>query len=230
MKRLAIGSPSRLTNKLKRTSTFRRARFSKLIIAIFIGLGLNGCATLSPSDSQQSLHASQHYNWQTLQSQLNELSSWEFLGKIGVRSPQNNFTAAIHRWTQVDDLFNIDLASTFFGIGASNISGNAYAVMLSEAGEAPMYSDNPNALIEEQLGLPLPITYLSYWIKGLPLPSSPADITFNSEGLPKQIQQLGWTIDFSKHTLHSNIPLPGKIKLSRNRTSITLAIKQWTLI
>ncbi len=230
MTEAASTSPKAPYKNVRNYKTFFSIRVKQLLILFFAGLCLNGCASLGTTSKDDQQNTSIVYEWQALQQRLNALSSWELLGKVGIRSPQNNFTAAIHRWTQVDDFFNIDIASTFFGIGASNLTGNASTVMLSEAGEAPTYSDQPNTLIQEQLGLPLPITHLSYWIKGLPLPGKPVDISFNDQGLPIQIQQIGWTINYSKHTLHGDIPLPGKIRLSRKRTTITLAIKQWTLI
>lgn len=191
---------------------------------------LNGCAVFTDPGSPSEPAPTDQQLWPDLAGRLEALQTWELIGKIGIRTPEDSVTAAIHQWTQVDNFFNIKLSSTFFGLGATTITGNEQQVVLSESGEEPRTSNRPNQLIHEALGIPLPLTLLPYWIKGLPVPDTPYDIDFNALGIPSSLTQLGWRLEFDRHHWHAGLPLPGKIRLRQGETTITLAIKQWTLI
>jgi len=198
---------------------------------VFITISVLQACSLFPSSDESTLAlTTQQFEWSEIRPDIAHITSWQLTGKVGIRTPEDAITAAINQWTQVDDLFNIDISSTFFGIGASNITGTSDFITLSEAGEEPVHSSYPNELIESALGLALPLTYLPYWIKALPIPNRPFDITLNSQGLPEKITQLGWDIHFSRYQLIDGIPLPKKLKLTSEQSRITLAIKQWTLI
>lgn len=192
-------------------------------------LGLSACSTLfqTPSETPQ---ATLSLDWETLNQQLSQTSRWKLIGKIGVRTPSDSVTAAINQWTQADDSYVIDLSSTFFGLGASKLVGTKGFLSISEAGEKPINSLQPDQLIAEALGFPLPISSLPNWIKGIPSPDSEHKITFGAQGFPSHLEQLGWKLTFSKHHFIDDLPLPGKIKLERDDVRIILAIKQWTLL
>lgn len=191
-------------------------------------MALSACSSLQyQPEPEQSLV---HYAWPEVRQRLEERSSWELIGKIGIRTEEESLTAAINRWMQVDDFFQIDISSTFLGIGASRLSGNAHNVVLEESGEEPIASDSPDRLIYEALGIPLPVTYLPHWIKGLPLPDAPYTLELSPNGLPKTLEQLNWKLEFSKYEEYDSLPLPGKIRLTGNNVRIIMAIKEWTLI
>lgn len=201
----------------------------RVLLLLLISL-LHGCATFSTPDAPLVEGQLSTQQWHEIKTQLEALASWKIMGKIGVRTEEDSVTAAINQWTQVDDFFDIQLSSTFFGLGSARINGNSRAITLSESGEDPVYSEQPEALIAQTLGVPLPLPHLPYWIKGLPVPHIPYEIEFSERGVPSRISQLGWTLELSKHQSIDNLVLPGKIKLKSTSASIILAIKQWTLM
>ncbi len=167
--------------------------------------------------------------WQQTEARLKALNSWTVMGKIGIRTPEDNVTAAINRWQQHHNSFLIDLSSTFFGLGATRLLGNEHFLTIIEQDETPLSSDQPDALIEEALGFALPINQLVHWIKGIPAANGEHTLELASSGVPTKLEQSGWTIEYSKHRLHDDLALPHKIKLTRNDTRIIFAIKEWTL-
>ncbi len=186
---------------------------------------LNGCSSLKVAEPSQDT-----LDWQSIKERLSRQSSWTLMGKIGVRTATDNATAAINKWTQVDDFFDVQLSSTFFGLGSARISGNARFVTLTESGEDPVYSDQPELLMESALGFPLPVSYLSHWIKALPVPDQPAELEFDATGKPSTMRQLGWHLEFSRYHQIDGLLLPGRIKLERDDSRIILAIKTWQLL
>ena len=199
------------------------------IIFILIISALSGCSIFAPQPTEISIEET-HFNWSQIKSKIQQQNHWSLIGKIGIRTPQDSLTIAINQWLQQNDNFEIELSSTFFGLGASSLKGNNQHLTLTESGEDPIYSEQPNILMESALGFPLPITHLTYWVKGLPAPNLLAKIEFNSQGLPTTIWQDQWQLQLSKYTLVDNIPLPQKIKLEHNNTRIILAIKKWKLL
>lgn len=195
---------------------------------ICILLLLNACSLISKKEHLPESTITV-YDRQSIVKQLETMDNWQILGKINIRNPEESLTAAINSWKQTGQEFNIDLSSTFFGMGATNISGTPFLIKFHEAGENPLYSDNPDELMHKALGLPLPISHLSNWIKGLPVPGIASETSYDSNGLPKQLTQDGWSVQYSSYHFEYTIPLPRKIKLSREHTRITLAIKEWTL-
>jgi len=205
-----------------------RSTYLPFLFLTIAGLLLStpGCSVITPHPQTEN---GIRYNWPQIRAQILKQTSWSLIGKVGVRTPNESMTAAINNWSQIDDIFRVDLSSTFLGLGSSKLIGNSTYLTLEEAGEAPISSDRPNELIESALGIPLPIAYLPYWIKALPTPDATFDIEFNPQGLPSTMTQHQWHLQFSQYRPQHGIPLPGKIKLESNGTRITLAIKKWTL-
>jgi len=193
-------------------------------------LGLSACSLFDTKSIHQELPTTTQLDWQQIQENLRQLKHWRIVGKIGVKTPTESLTAAINQWSQSDDNYKLELSSTFFGLGASKLYGNANFLTIIESGEDPVSSYQPNELIEAALGFPLPISHLPSWVKALPDDNQHYEIEFNEQGLPSTLKQNEWQLQFSKYSSEQGIPLPGKIKLQREGTRIILAIKQWTLL
>ncbi|WP_197470009.1 MULTISPECIES: lipoprotein insertase outer membrane protein LolB [unclassified Oleiphilus] len=166
--------------------------------------------------------------WPLTAQKIDNIRNWKLIGKIGIRTPEESLTVAINQWHQAESSFVIDLSSTFFGLGASKLQGNPHLLTIIEAGEQPVSSYEPDLLIYQALGFPLPISLLPWWVKGIPVADSQHELEFDAQGYPASLIQNGWHLTFSKHTLIDGLPLPGKIKLERDKVRIILAIKQWT--
>ncbi len=203
-------------------------RLSWLVLALIVVLQ-SACSSLRQSPAPLATGKAPK-DWPFTARQIAELRNWKLIGKIGIRTPQDSLTAAINQWQQADSSFVIDLSSTFFGLGASKLYGSANFLTIAEAGEAPVSSYEPDLLIQEALGFPLPLSSLPWWIKGIPVPETTYKLEFDAQGRPASLVQNQWQLSFSKHTLINGLPLPWKIKLQRDNVRITLAIKQWTLL
>ena len=194
------------------------------LFIVFI-IFLHGCSLLP----KEPAPAEAFYDWSNTEIELRKLKTWSLFGKLGIRTPEDSLTAAINKWVQIDDQFEIDISSTFFGLGSSKLLGNANFLSIYESGEEPVSSFEPDTLMESALGIPLPISYLPFWIKALPAEGSSYRQTFNQQGLPESLEQDEWTLSFSNYHFEHKLPLPGKIKIQRNNIRIILAVKEWIL-
>lgn len=194
---------------------------SRIVSAIIVAVLMHGCATTV--DFRGGGDAKK------LRTQLYQLEDFKLTGKLGFRNSDEAFSVAVNDWTQAADHFQIDLSSTFFGLGAVRLSGTAAWIKVEEAGEEPIESYHPNETLEQLLGAALPIQRIRYWIRGVPAPQSSASEEKNELGLVKSMTQDGWTIDLDRYQDINGLPLPGRIKILRADTRITLAVASWSI-
>ena len=186
---------------------------------------LSGCNTFPT----ENISSTSIYDKAEIQAQLIGLKNWSLFGKLGIRTSDESITAAINKWQQSEEQFEIDISSTFFGLGSSKLYGDGNFLSIFQSGEEPVSSFEPDELIESALGFPLPILYLKYWIKGLPAEGTPFTQKFNNQGLVSSIEQDNWSLSYSNYHTEYSIPLPGKIKIQRDDIRIIVAVKEWTL-
>jgi outer membrane lipoprotein LolB len=92
-------------------------------------------------------------------------------------------------------------------------------------------AQSPEDLILQQLGYELPVSYLEFWIKGLPAPKSSADLDFNELNQLIEINQDGWTVNYTDPRQYGSISLPRRIEITRPINDIRLRFigLTWTL-
>lgn len=200
------------------------------LLRILLGaciLFLSACSTFMKD--QEITAQAVYYDWPAIEQKLRKLTHWSLYGKLGVRTEEEAVTVAINKWEQADDQFEIDLSSTFFGLGSSKLFGTTDFLSIFQPGEETLSSFEPDRLIESALGIPLPISHLAHWIKALPAENLAFQQSLNQQGLPETLIQDNWTLNFSHYRTEYDPPLPGKIKLEHNNIRIILAVKEWTL-
>ena len=93
----------------------------------------------------------------------------------------------------------------------------------------------PDALFEVELNWPLPVSYLSYWVRALPAPNLPHTSKTSDDGRVTQLTQAEWTITYQGtqpvQSGTDRYELPRRLVLSRGETvSIRWASTEWRLI
>jgi len=192
------------------------------------------CATLALLGGCATQPLPQIDNWDSYQSQLAQVESWQLNGKLGVRlqspdKPQKTGGSASIDWQQHPRDYAIRLSGPL-GQGTTWIKGNANGVRLEQAGQPPMTAATPEQLVEQSLGWQLPISELFYWVRGIPAPRLPIDaqVKAPSGGL-EQLQQSGWQLAFSRYNAVGPWQLPGKIVAERDGLRLILVINNWQL-
>jgi len=193
-----------------------------ILLGVIPILLLQGCTT-SPKEFGVA------ENPKVLRERLYQLENFQVTGKLGFRNPEEAFSVAVNNWTQQADHYQLDLSSTFFGLGAVRISGTPSWITLEEAGEQPIHSQYPSETLEQLLNMPLPIQRIRYWVRGIPAPQSKGIEQINQKGLVESIMQDGWHIQLDRYQDINGLPLPGRIKIIRDKTRITLAIASWSI-
>ena len=171
-----------------------------IVVFSFIAL-LAGCAGFGARESVQG-----HGNpaqWREHKEQLSGLDGWQIDGKIGIRAPNPS------------------------GRGAARLTGRPGQVSLEVANQGRYDAPTPEALLEEQLGWKLPVSHLTWWVRGLPAPDSKSRLTLDADSRLSNLEQDDWQIEYLSYAQQNGYWLPERIKLHGSNLDVTLVIKQW---
>jgi len=198
----------------------------QLLLLITISWLLLGCAT-KPINPKAPLISA---NWPEHQAQIEAAQHWQAVGKLGVKVPNDGGSANL-RWQQTLSDYQIDLNGPF-GQGKMSITGSPSKVTLTEGGNPPQTAKSAEELIRKNTGWTIPVPQLSYWVRGLPAPSSKITrFAPNAQGLLGELEQLGWTVTYGDYLSvgDQQLALPGRIQAVFNDIRLTLVIREWTL-
>lgn len=167
-------------------------------------------------------------NWVAQRDLLQQLDSWELRGRVDVRYNNDSHTPNI-QWRQQESDYRIRLWGTL-NAGATLIEGRPGFVTMENDGET-VNASSPEDLILQQLGYELPVSYLEYWIKGLPAPGNRAELEFNELNQLTLIRQADWTVTYTDPRQYGALSLPARMELTRPENDIRLRFFRlsWTL-
>lgn len=169
-----------------------------------------------------------HSDWERRSTALAAQQHWALSGKIGVRADTGNGAATLE-WTQHGGSWRLLLAGTL-GMGRLTIDGDdADGISWRDTqGRSGRYAD-PDALVSELWGWPLPVRALRFWVRGIPQPGVTVDtVDFVGDDLLRFVQS-GWQIEASAYRDIDGFVLPTRLRLTGNGATLTLAIRQWKL-
>jgi outer membrane lipoprotein LolB len=196
-------------------------RRTSLPVLLLLTLLLGACGSIAPP-------AGSNDNWNRHSRQLQALDHWQLRGRVNVRYYDENHTPRI-QWQQMDEQYHIRLWGTF-NAGNTEIEGRPGRVVMEQDGEV-LSAESPEDLILQQLGYELPVSYLEYWIKGLPAPQGEADLQFDELNQLLAINQQGWTVQYSDMRQYGEVALPRRVEVFRLNDEVRLRFVglDWTL-
>jgi len=176
---------------------------------------LTGCATLfhqSPPTANTSSNT------------LANLQDWHLEGRLGVQSPAEAWQARIvwHHEINQDRVLVLGPLNQ----GMLSIVLRKGVIYLNEGRGGQVSSHEPEAVLQERLGFPVPLYSLRHWILGLPDPAR-ASTSQPDSGGASVFGQAGWTVESSDHRISDGYRIPGKLKIQGGEVKLKLVIDQW---
>ena len=197
------------------------SRYAVRWVAVLAIGWLAGCAISPPTPSGDQTA------WMARQKELARLDHWQAVGRIGVVNGQDGWHANF-QWNQQEPDYRIDLIGPL-GQGRVLIQGNGRQVSLQTQDGRNQTAPDPDTLLEQSLGVRLPVDGLRYWIRGLPGPGPVTALHVDGSGRLTRLEQQGWTIDYPAYAPAPSRELPARITARRQDVSVKLVIEQWTL-
>ena len=163
--------------------------------------------------------------WEVRKTALQTLENWRLAGRIAVRKGDDGWQADLN-WSHESQRYAIDLVGPL-GQGRVSVRGDGLGVSLRTADGETYTATDPEQLLEQAVGLRIPINGLIYWIRGLPDPQRDSALKGDEQGRLTRLEQSGWVIDYTRYTRFSNMDLPTRLQASQDDFKVKLAIRQW---
>ncbi len=193
-----------------------------LLVFSLIAL-LAGCAGLTSKEALEGQGDAQ--SWQAHKQRISSLDAWQINGKVGIRAPKDSGSGTLF-WLQRQDYYDIRLSGPL-GRGAARLTGRPGEILLEVANQGRYQAASPEQLLQDQLGLNLPVSHLLWWIRGLPSPDSKSRLNLDGQSHLAQLSQDGWYVEYLSYAEQNGFWLPERIKLSGFDLQVTLVIKDW---
>lgn len=197
-------------------------RLTRLVL-IGVLLALAGCATVPEGEPDLPI-GQREALWQKHQPRLLALMSWEMKGRLGLKVPQRFGSMSID-WEQQGQRYRIFLDGPF-GVSVARITGSPDGVQVQVSDEQHMGA-TPEALVRQLTGWDFPVSYLKYWVRGLPAPDSRSAVDLNNLGYPKSIRQHGWEVSYQQYQPAGAFQLPSRMTASSGEVRLSLIVSHW---
>ncbi|HEC15283.1 MAG TPA: outer membrane lipoprotein LolB [Sedimenticola sp.] len=153
--------------------------------------------------------------------------NWLLDGRIGLQLPDRSWQAAIH-WNQHGEDFEISLRGPFGqGLGRVQKQGKDVVLTDGEGRTLRRSASELDHLVTEQLGVPVPIGSLRYWVLGRPRPGRSWRLLDSSQGRRQGFSQVGWDIRFDNWSSFDGRMLPARLTMRRDAVRLRLVLHEW---
>lgn len=151
---------------------------------------------------------------------------WSLRGRLGVSDGHDGGSGSLE-WSQHDDQFRFSVHAPVTG-KTWTLSGAPGHVLLEGLREEAITGEDASALLERELGWRVPVAELVAWARGARA-TGEAQIEFRADGLPAEIDQAGWKVQFLDYDEGRDPPLPSKVFATKGSYKVRLSIREWTL-
>lgn len=128
-------------------------------------------------------------------------------------------------WRDDGQGYRLDLISPL-GSVQGRVEGSPGVATLTKADGTVLLADDPDALAEQALGGPVPVSFLRDWMRGRVVDSAATQIKRDEQGRPVEFQQADWRARLSRYDAQG----PGLLVLQRaepgRRITVRLAVDQ----
>lgn len=198
----------------------------RLLILAALLAALPGCALLRPQPGTAPANTAQQAAWQERVARITPIDRFTMQGRVA--GGALGFKADL-RWKQhADGRFEMRVAGPF-GARAAELAGDALQVTVRTGHDAATVTTDPEAWLEQALGVRLPVRGLRWWVLGLPAPDSAHDILLDPvNGRALRIAQNGWELSYLEYRNADSLDLPRRIEARNGDTRVLVLADRWS--
>ena len=154
-----------------------------------------------------------------------QFSDWQFNGRVSLVQEEQGWHAGIS-WQEHGDQFQLQISGPL-GQEAFRLTGNPAGVILEDKKGKKTSARDANSLLLQTTGWSLPVNGLRYWVRGLVVPGEKARERRDLQGRLLELEQSGWSINYSRYHFVDDLGWPAKLQLVRDDVSVRLVIDKW---
>lgn len=195
-----------------------------LVVVVWILTAVTSCKTVTAPTTAPNQPAK---TWDARKTELSSLQSWRIDGKIAVTTAQDSGSASVD-WAQRADSYTISLAGP---LGTNRITLNGapgHVTMLTSDGKKAS-APSAEELLAKQWGWHLPVSYLKYWVRGLPVPGLAQTSRYDAYNRLASLSQQGFSIQYLNYTQKRNMDLPQLVAISSPSIKSKIVIHSWQI-
>ena len=184
---------------------------------------ISGCAT-TPKEPELPLELRQQL-WDVRHKKLQQINHWQLMGRLGLQVPGQSGSMSIE-WLQNQQDFTVYLDGPL-GQSLAKIEQSDSGIVVEAEGKR-YQGATPEALLYNITGWLLPVSYLRFWVQGMPVPGgTQIGMQLDNQGRIIQLSQAGWTIEYLEYQNNPPVALPGRIRVKKDKIQMTLVARRW---
>lgn len=178
-----------------------------------------GCASLPPAGDAGS--------WPGRRAELQALQTWTLDGRVAVATAAEGFSGGL-AWRQEGAQAEIDLRGPLGG-AALSIRLDGLSMTVTDGSGASIAGEAAHEYVASEIGAPLPVAELRYWLVGVPAPGLPHQETIGADGRLARLEQAGWQLRYSRYEAVGRLTLPLRIEIESETARLRLVVLNWRL-
>lgn len=172
-----------------------------------------------PPDTPEAL-------WQLRSKELTTLNNWAIKGRTAIVQGKEGWNAGL-AWREQSASYQINLTGPF-AQGGVELKGDKQQVVLTMASGEQIVATSPERLLQENMGVNMPVSALRDWVRGLPYKVKKIDtMKLDEEGRLTYLKQQDWEIEFLRYVPFEQYSMPAKIFIKHPEINLRLIIRDW---
>jgi outer membrane lipoprotein LolB len=153
-------------------------------------------------------------------------AAFDLVGRMAVTHDGRAFTSGV-RWQHLEEHDEIWLL-TPTGQALAHILSDPTGATLTGADQSQYHASDAESLTRRALGWELPVTRLTWWVRGEIVPPGRAEEALrDQQGRLVRLQQDGWHVTFVHPAANGQGGRPQRLELTRPGYQIRLVIDSW---
>lgn len=199
-------------------------------LAVLTLLFVSGCAVPVVRPPVAELE----HLWQRHAATLVPVTQWQLRGRLAIRTGERGGQASLN-WERAAARHSIRLNGPL-GRGVVRVTQDAGGARLVDAEQRVHEAASAEELLFYYTGWRLPLDYLDYWVRGLPVPGLAASHELDESGRLRTLRQAEWEVRFQGYARVDSLDLPTQLTLNRNADALRpgmearLVIDRWVQV
>ena len=188
------------------------------VAAFLLVLLTTGCALREPRPEGAWLAERQAW--------FNQHPKWSVNGRLGLSDGDRGGSLSM-TWT-AEGARHLVLLRTVVGGRQWRLEMTPYGSTLTGSDIGRLHGPDPDLLVERAVGWPIPVRWMSEWLRGLPAPEG-AGTRYAEDGALRALEWAGWQLDFNRwNQLGGNgVLLPARVTAEKSPYRVRAALSGW---
>ncbi len=149
---------------------------------------------------------------------------WSLSGRLAISGPHDAGSGSLE-WRQHGNAFEFSVNAPVTG-KTWTLRGDEDGAELAGLHAEPVRAIDAATVLERELGWTVPVARLAFWVRALRAPGN-AVLEFRPDGLPAQLRQDGWMVEYRDYVDGPEPRLPRRVFASKGEYKVRLVVQRW---